>query len=124
MNRGGAMALVVMAFLAVLKEGFETAVFLLAAAETSHGNRWFAVLGGVIGILASIGMGVGLYFGGLKLNLGRFFRITGVFLVLIAAGLVMGALADGARGRLDRPSASSSSPTSRRGCPSTPFKAR
>ena len=92
MNRGGALALVVMAFLAVLKEGFETAVFLLAAAETSHGNRWFAVLGGAIGILASIGVGVGLYFGGLKLNLGRFFRVTGVFLVLIAAGLVLGAL--------------------------------
>ncbi len=34
MNRGGALALAVMAFLAVLKEGFETAVFLLAAAET------------------------------------------------------------------------------------------
>ena len=91
-NRGGALALVVMAFLAVLKEGFETAVFLLAAAQTSHGNRWFAVLGGAIGILASIGVGMGLYFGGLKLNLGRFFRVTGVFLVLIAAGLVMGAL--------------------------------
>jgi high-affinity iron transporter len=92
MNHGGALALAVMAFLAVLKEGFETAVFLLAAAETSHGNRWFAVLGGAIGILASIGVGVGLYFGGLKINLARFFRITGVFLVLIAAGLVMGAL--------------------------------
>ena len=92
MNRGGALALVVMAFLAVLKEGFETAVFLLAAAETTHGNRWFAVLGGAIGILASIGVGVGLYFGGLKLNIGRFFRVTGVFLVLIAAGLVMDAL--------------------------------
>ena len=81
-----------MAFLAVLKEGFETAVFLLAAAQTSHGNRWFAVLGGAAGIAASIALGVGLYFGGLKLNLGRFFRVTGVFLVLIAAGLVMGAL--------------------------------
>jgi high-affinity iron transporter len=92
MNRGGALALAVMAFLAVLKEGFETAVFLLAAAETSHGNRWFAVLGGAIGILASIGVGVGLYFGGLKLNLGRFFRVTGVFPVLIAAGLVVGTL--------------------------------
>jgi high-affinity iron transporter len=81
-----------MAFLAVLREGFETAVFLLAAAQTSHGNRWFAVLGGATGILASIAVGVGLYFGGLKLNLARFFRVTGVFLVLIAAGLVMGAL--------------------------------
>jgi high-affinity iron transporter len=92
LNRGGALALVVMAFLAVLKEGFETAVFLLAAAETSHGNRWFAVLGGALGIGAAVLLGVGLYFGGLKLNLGRFFRITGVFLVLIAAGLVLGAL--------------------------------
>ena len=92
LNRGGALALVAMAFLAVLKEGFETSVFLLAAAETSHGNRWFAVLGGAAGIAVSIALGVGLYFGGLKLNLGRFFRVTGVFLVLIAAGLVMGAL--------------------------------
>ena len=92
LNRGSSLALVVMAFLAVLKEGFETAVFLLAAAQTSHGNRWFAVLGGTTGIAASIAVGIGLYFGGLKLNLGRFFRVTGVFLVLIAAGLVMGAL--------------------------------
>jgi high-affinity iron transporter len=92
LNRGGALALVVMAFLAVLKEGFETSVFLLAAAETSHGNRWFAVLGGAVGIGAAMVLGIGLYFGGLKLNLGRFFRITGVFLVLIAAGLVLGAL--------------------------------
>jgi high-affinity iron transporter len=92
LNRGSSLALVVMAFLAVLKEGFETSVFLLAAAQTSHGNRWFAVFGGTAGIAASIAVGIGLYFGGLKLNLGRFFRITGVFLVLIAAGLVMGAL--------------------------------
>jgi high-affinity iron transporter len=91
-NRGGALALVAMAFLAVLKEGFETSVFLLAAAQTSNGNRWFAVLGGGTGIAVSIVVGIGLYYGGLKLNLGRFFRVTGVFLVLIAAGLVMGAL--------------------------------
>jgi high-affinity iron transporter len=92
LNRGGAFAMAAMAFLAVLKEGFETSVFLLAAAETSHGNRWFAALGGALGIAVSIALGVALYFGGLKLNLGRFFRVTGVFLVLIAAGLVTGAL--------------------------------
>ncbi|GAA4536309.1 iron uptake transporter permease EfeU [Mycobacterium paraffinicum] len=91
-NRGGALALAAMAFLAVLKEGFETSVFLLAAAQTSHGNRWFAVLGGALGIAAAVAMGVALYFGGLKLNIARFFRVTGVFLVLIAAGLVLGAL--------------------------------
>jgi high-affinity iron transporter len=91
-NSGGAFALAVMAFLAVLKEGFETAVFLLAAAEATHGSRWFAVLGGVAGIAVAVAVGAGIYLGSLKLNLGRFFRITGVFLVFIAAGLVMSSL--------------------------------
>ena len=91
-NSGGAFALAVMAFLAVLKEGFETAVFLLAAAQATHGSRWFAVLGGLAGIAVAIALGAGIYLGSLKLNLGRFFRITGVFLVFIAAGLVMSSL--------------------------------
>ena len=89
---GGSLALATMAFLAVLKEGFETAVFLLAAAQTSGGGRGWAVLGGAVGIAVAIVIGVGIYYGALKLNLGRFFRITGVFLVLIAAGLVMSGL--------------------------------
>jgi high-affinity iron transporter len=91
-NSGGALALAGMAFLAVLKEGFETAVFLLAAAQATHGGRWSAVLGGAAGIAVAIVIGIGLYLGSLKLDLGRFFRITGVFLVLIAAGLVMSSL--------------------------------
>ena len=91
-NSGGAFALAVMAFLAVLKEGFETAVFLLAAAQATHGSRWFAVLGGLAGIAVAIALGAGIYLGSLKLDLGRFFRITGVFLVFIAAGLVMSSL--------------------------------
>ena len=91
-NSGGAFALAVMAFLAVLKEGFETAVFLLAAAQATHGSRWFAVLGGLAGIAVAIALGAGIYLGSLKLNLGRFFRITGIFLVFIAAGLVMSSL--------------------------------
>jgi high-affinity iron transporter len=91
-NSGGSVALATMAFLAVLKEGFETAVFLLAAAQATHGSRWAALLGGVAGIVVAIGIGIGIYFGGLKVNLGRFFRITGVFLIFIAAGLVTGAL--------------------------------
>jgi high-affinity iron transporter len=89
---GGSLALATMAFLAVLKEGCETAVFLLAAAQTSGGGRGWAVLGGAVGIAVAIVIGVGIYYGGFKLNLGRFFRITGVFLVLIAAGLVMSGL--------------------------------
>lgn len=91
-SRGGSLALVVMAFLAVLKEGFELSVFLLAAAGSSHSSRWFAVLGGLTGVSVSLVVGVGLYYGGLKLNLHRFFRVTGIFLVLIAAGLALNVL--------------------------------
>lgn len=91
-NTGGSFALALMAFLAVLKEGFETAVFLLAAAQSTHASGWAALLGAVAGIAAAIVIGLGIFFGGLKLNLGRFFRITGVFLVFIAAGLVLSAL--------------------------------
>ena len=91
-TRGGSMALVVMAFLAVLKEGFELSVFLLAAAQNTHGSRWPAVVGGASGVAVAIAVGVGLYYGGLKLDLNRFFRITALFLVLIAAGLVLNVL--------------------------------
>ena len=91
-NSGGVTALALMAFLAVLKEGFETAVFLLAAAQTAQGSRWFPLFGGVAGIATAVVIGVGIYLGSLRVDLGRFFRVTGVFLVFIAAGLVMSSL--------------------------------
>jgi high-affinity iron transporter len=85
---GSARALVLMAFLAVLREGFETAVFLLATFDAS-GNATTSWLGAVIGILLAAAVGYGIYRGGVRLNLSRFFRITGLVLVVIAAGLVM-----------------------------------
>ena len=84
-------ALVLMAFLAVLREGFETAVFLLAAFRAS-GDALSSGLGALFGILVAVMVGYGLYRGGIRLNLGRFFRITGIVLVIIAAGLVMTAV--------------------------------
>jgi high-affinity iron transporter len=88
---GSSRALVAMAFLAVLREGFETAVFLLATFDAS-GNATTSWLGAVIGILLAAGVGYGIYRGGVRLNLARFFRVTGLVLVLVAAGLVMTAL--------------------------------
>jgi high-affinity iron transporter len=80
-----------MAFLAVLREGFETAVFLLATFHAS-GDATTSWLGAVIGILLAAAIGYAIYRGGVRLNLARFFRITGLVLVLVAAGLVMTAL--------------------------------
>jgi high-affinity iron transporter len=85
---GSARALVAMAFLAVLREGFETAVFLLATFDAS-GDATTSWLGAVTGILLAAAVGYGIYRGGVRLNLARFFLITGLVLVVIAAGLLM-----------------------------------
>ncbi|OII15337.1 iron uptake transporter permease EfeU [Curtobacterium sp. MCBA15_008] len=88
LGRGTAWALAGMAFLAVLKEGFETAVFLLATFQASS-DTGLAALGAVIGIAAAVVVGYGIYTGGVRLNLSRFFTGTGVFLVFVAGGLVL-----------------------------------
>jgi len=87
---GSAMALVGMAFLAVLREGFETSVFLLAAFQESK-NTTAAAAGAVLGLVAAIAIGLGLYRGGVRINLTRFFRFTGLVLVFVAAGLLASA---------------------------------
>jgi high-affinity iron transporter len=85
---GSSRALVLMAFLAVLREGFETAVFLLATFHAS-GDATVSWIGAAGGILVAVVIGYGIYRGGVRLNLARFFKITGLVLVVVAAGLVM-----------------------------------
>src|SRR6202161_107894 len=85
---GSSRALVAMAFLAVLREGFETAVFLLATFHAS-GDATTSWLGAVIGILLAGTIGFRLSPGGGRGDLGRFFKITGMVLVVVAAGLVL-----------------------------------
>jgi len=89
--RGSGAALVAMAFFAVVREGLETAVFLLAAFQAS-GDSTSAGAGALLGIVCAVVVGWGIYRGGVRLNLGRFFKITSAALVLVAAGLVMSAV--------------------------------
>jgi high-affinity iron transporter len=84
---GSTMALVAMAFLAVLREGFETSVFLLAAFQDAS-DTTAAGIGASIGLVAAIAIGLGIYRGGVRINLSRFFRVTGLILVFVAAGLL------------------------------------
>ncbi len=84
---GSTMALVGMAFLAVLREGFETSVFLLAAFNDAA-DTTAAGAGAILGLTAAIAIGFGLYRGGVRINLTRFFRVTGLILVFVAAGLL------------------------------------
>jgi high-affinity iron transporter len=87
---GSAGALVGMAFLAVLREGFETAVFLVAAFNNS-GSPASTGTGAVLGIAVAIVLGWAVAAGGVRINLSRFFRVTGVVLILVAAGLLASA---------------------------------
>jgi high-affinity iron transporter len=88
---GTTAALVGMAFFAVIREGLETVVFLLAAFQSAS-NPTTAGAGALLGVFVATAIGVAIYRGGVKLNLTRFFRVTGVVLVFVAAGLVASAL--------------------------------
>ena len=88
--RESARALVLMAFLAVLREGLETAVFLLAAFNESRQRRGRRRRRDARHPRRRR-LGYGIYRGGVQLNLSKFFRVTGVVLVLVAAGLVVNA---------------------------------
>jgi high-affinity iron transporter len=88
LGQASAYALALMAFLAVLKEGFETSVFLLATFSAAQ-SASLAAVGAVVGLLLSAIIGWGIYMGGVRINLSRFFRVTGAFLILVAAGLVI-----------------------------------
>jgi len=81
-----------LAFTAVIREGVETALFLVgqAAAALRDGHAAQVGLGALIGLLAAAGIGVAIFRFGLRLNLARFFSVTGVALIVIAAGLLSG----------------------------------
>jgi high-affinity iron transporter len=86
--QGTTTAAAVMAFLAVLREGFETAVFLLATVQNASSAP--AALGGaVLGIALAVVLGIAIFRGGVRINMQRFFLVTGVFLVFVSAGLVL-----------------------------------
>ena len=92
LNRGNGQgwALVGMAFLAVAREGLESVFFLLAVFQQSP--TWSMPVGAVLGLLTAVIIGALIYQGGMRLNLAKFFRWTGAFLIVVAAGLVAGSL--------------------------------
>jgi high-affinity iron transporter len=80
------LALVLLAFLAVGREGLETALFLLATAQAAGLSE--TLIGALIGIVAAVGVGYGIYRGAQWFDLRTFFRVTGILLIVFAAGLL------------------------------------
>lgn len=77
-------------FIAVLREGFETVLFIVAKFQ----QGLIPALGALCGIAVAAGIGVLLFKWGIKIDIRRFFQIMGVLLLLIVAGLVVSAMAD------------------------------
>jgi high-affinity iron transporter len=84
---GGAMAVAAMAFVAVLREGAETAIFFWAAAHAT-GNSVASVVGLVLGLSTAVVVGWIFYRSTSTINLSKFFKITSILLVFVAAGVL------------------------------------
>lgn len=84
-------SLVVVALLAVGREGLETALFIWAATKAAardSGATAQPLIGALAGILVAVLIGYLMYRGALRINLSKFFTWTGAFLILVAAGVL------------------------------------
>lgn len=89
----GPIAIAVVAFIAVAREGLETSLFIWAAVQ-STGSGTAPVLGATLGLATAIVLGWLFYRGALKINLAKFFTWTGAALVVVAAGVFAYAIHD------------------------------
>ena len=90
---GGALALAVTAFLAVGREGLETALFVWSAVQAT-GSGATPVVGAVAGLLVSVVLAFLIYRRSVTLNLATFFKVTGAALIVVVAGILAYGLHD------------------------------
>lgn len=84
---GGPISLALVAFFAVMREGLETALFIYTNFKTV-GAASSATVGLVLGLALAVALGYLIYNRSVKLNLSKFFTITGVALIIVAAGVL------------------------------------
>lgn len=81
----GALAVLTLSFLAVGREGAETALFMVGYAEAD--TAW-PLVGLLAGVLVAVGIACGMYVGAIRIDLAKFFKYTGIFLIVVAAGIL------------------------------------
>jgi len=84
----GSLALALVAFLSVGREGLETSLFLYANFKTVNHDT-APLLGLIFGLGAAVALGVLIYKRSVKINISKFFRITGIALIVVAAGVLI-----------------------------------
>ncbi len=84
----GPLAVALVGFLGVGREGLETAIFFYATTQAAGQGTSQPLVGFVVGLLAAVVLGVLIYKGAVRIDLGAFFRWTGILLVIVAAGIL------------------------------------
>ncbi len=90
----GPLAIALVAFLGVGREGLETAIFFYATTEAAGQGNNLPMFGWVIGLGGAVVLGWLIYRGAVQINLSKFFRYTGILLILVAAGILSYGLHD------------------------------
>lgn len=93
LSRGSIIALALLAFSSVGREGVETTLFLFAGSTAAESGTQF-VAGGVAGFAIAAVIGVILYYGSARIPLKQFFLATGIIVVVLAGGLLSNGLAE------------------------------
>jgi high-affinity iron transporter len=88
LRSGGGLALATVAFIAVAREGLETGLFLFASTENA--GPALAISAALAGLAVAVVLGVAFYRGALRLDLRKFFLVTGVLVIAFAAWLIYG----------------------------------
>lgn len=83
---GSMVGLAMVSFFAIVRDGLETALFLIASTESDLG--WGAFVGGVAGVAVSVALTYGVYAGSRRIPIRRFFQISAVIMILFAGGLL------------------------------------
>jgi high-affinity iron transporter len=81
----GSLAVLALAFFAVGREGVETALFMVGYAEAQ--TAW-PLIGLVTGVVVATAIAYGMYAGAVRIDLAKFFKYTGAFLIVVAAGIL------------------------------------
>lgn len=87
-SRGAWLALFLFTFLMIVREGIETVIFLSAVNVSSEAMISFS--GGIVGLLLAVAFGIFFVRGSIRIDLGRFFKITGIVLLIFVVQLIIG----------------------------------
>jgi high-affinity iron transporter len=85
---GRVLSIAILTFIIIIREGIELVLLLTGATSVGSLNQVDVILGSLIGLGISVGLGLLIYYGVKNINLSKFFKVTNVILILFVAGLI------------------------------------